>query len=170
MENISNRGTIASMSPEQYLKERVDDQLAWYGKKSAANKNWHHRLQLITLIAAASIPVISLSSSEFYVRLLVAIVGSITAVAAGIVTLFQFKDLWVDYRTTAEQIKYEKFLYLTGSAPYQTDMAFSDFVNRIEGIIAQENRGWNERLVKQELETNATGDGIELVNLEKLKK
>ncbi|MBX2847967.1 MAG: DUF4231 domain-containing protein [Acidiferrobacterales bacterium] len=135
-----------SMSPEQYLKERVDDQLAWYSKKSATNKNWHFRLQLVTLIAAALVPVISLSSSAMGVRIVVAIVGSIAAVAAGVVALYQFRDLWIDYRSTAEQLKYERYLFLTGSEPYGTEECFSLFVNRVENIILEENRGWYEKI------------------------
>ena len=138
-----------SMTPELYLKDRVDDQLDWYEKKSASNKNWHFRLQLITLIAAALVPVISLSSSEWSIRILVALTGSTAAIEAGIVALYQFRDLWVDYRATAEQLKYEKYLFLTGSAPYSSEDCFSLFVNRVETIIIHENRGWHEKTTTQ---------------------
>lgn len=148
-----NSSQWRSMSSEQYMLERVDDQLSWYSKKSASNKTWHHRLQLVTLIAAALVPVVSLSSSELSVRILVALLGSIATVAAGIVGLYQFKDLWVDYRSTAEQLKYEKYLFLTGAAPYRDSTSFSLFVNRVEGIIAQENRGWNEKLSQQDIDS-----------------
>ena len=158
MNSNPKSSSAGSMTPEQYMAERVDDQLAWYGKKSTFNKNWHHRLQLLTLVAAASIPVISLSSAEFHVRILVAIIGSITAIAAGIVTLYQFKDLWVDYRATAEQLKYEKYQFLTGSAPYHENEAFSIFVNRVENIIVQENRSWQEKLNTQNLDQNTVDD------------
>jgi len=161
MKNNPKAGFAGSMSPEQYLAERVDDQLEWYEKKSADNKKWYHRLQLLTLIAAAAIPIISLSSPDYNVRLLVAIIGSITAIAAGIVTLFQFKDLWIDYRSTAERLKYEKFLFLTGSAPYQNDDAFSEFVTRIESIIIQENRSWNEKLYQQGQDSERNADGTD---------
>ncbi len=29
------------MSEEEYIKERIDDQIAWYGKKSAINKKYY---------------------------------------------------------------------------------------------------------------------------------
>ena len=150
----------ASMSPEQYLKDRVDNQLAWYSKKSTSNKNWHFRLQLVTLIAAALVPVISLSSSEFGVRILVAIVGSVAAIAAGVVALYQFRDLWVDYRATAERLKFEKYLFITGSAPYGNSDCFSLFVNRVENAILEENRGWHEKTSSQNIVT-ATTDKVE---------
>jgi len=138
--------TWCSMSPEQYMQERVDDQLAWYGKKSTTNKNWYFRLQIVTLIAAALVPVISLSSEAQSVRLIVAIVGSIAAIAAGLVAMCQFRELWVDYRSTAEKLKYEKYLYLTGSEPYHNDDCFSLFVSRVESTILQENHGWHDKV------------------------
>jgi hypothetical protein len=149
MDTESNSTDWGSMSPKQYMKDRVDDQLAWYNKKSTTNKNWHFRLQLITLIAAALVPIISLSSPEWSMRILAALMGSIAAIAAGIVTLYQFRDLWTNYRTTAEQLKYEKYLFLTGSAPYNRDDCFPQFVNNVENIILQENHGWSENIKSQ---------------------
>lgn len=141
-----------SMSPDQYMQERVDDQLAWYSKKSTSNKNWHFRLQLVTLVAAALVPVISLSSAEWGVRIIVALTGSVAAIAAGVVALYQFRDLWVDYRATAEQLKFEKYLFKTGSKPYSDADCFQLFVSRVENIILKENRGWNEKIKSQESE------------------
>ncbi len=160
MKNETKTAQWRSMSPEQYIKERVDDQLAWYCKKSTSNKNWHFRLQLATLISAASVPVISLSSSELIVRMLVAIVGSIAAITAGMVSLYQFRDLWVDYRSTAEQLKFEKYLFLTGSEPYSSSDSFSLFVIRVENTISQENRGWQE---------NFSANKIDLANTDTVK-
>ena len=155
MNNEKELQDWGSLSPQKYLQKRVDDQLAWYSKKSTFNKNWHFRLQLIVMIAAALVPVISLSSSEWGVRVLVAVIGAIAAIAAGLVALYQFRDLWVDYRATAEQLKFEKYLFLTGSEPYTDSESFSLFVNRVENIIIQENRGWHEKITSQIIEPAA---------------
>ena len=79
-----------SLSPEDYLQERVDRQIAWYDAKSVSHKRWYYGLQLLTLVAAALVPVVSLSSGELLVRIVVAISGSVAAVAAGIVSLYRF--------------------------------------------------------------------------------
>jgi len=113
-----------------YMRQRVEPQLAWYSRKSAQNKRWHYRLQMVTLLAAVSIPVISLSSGDFKVRFVAAIVGAVAAIAAGLVSIYQFRDQWLDYRSTAESIKFEKHLFLTRSAPYAGAEAFSLFVQR----------------------------------------
>lgn len=144
-----------SMSPKQYIQERVDDQLAWYDKKSTINKNWHLRLQLLTLIAAALVPVVTLTFTGTGGRILVAVTGSIAAIAAGVVALFQFRDLWVDYRATAERLKYEKFLFLTGSEPYSSRDSFSLFVNRVEHTILSENQSWGEKIGSNNVDVTA---------------
>lgn len=133
------------LSPAQYLAQRVEHQLNWYGKRSAYNKRWYYRLQFITLLAAAAVPVISLSSGDIRVRFLVAILGAIAATAAGVLSMYQFRDQWLDYRSTAESLKFEKHLFLTRSAPYATQDAFSRFVQRVESIIISENRSWQEK-------------------------
>lgn len=161
MSDATEPANWRSMTPEQYIQERVNDQLAWYSKKSTFNKSWHFRLQLITLVAAALVPVISLSSSEWSVRVLVALTGSIAAIAAGMVTLYQFRERWVDYRSTAEQLKYEKYLFLTGSKPYVNDESFLLFVSRVENIILQENRGWYEKITAQDVDPATISDDSE---------
>ncbi len=158
VEQNQTPATWASLSAEDYLRERVDDQLDWYSKKSASNKRWYFRLQLFTLVAAASIPVISLSSSDNAVRILVAVIGALTAVAAGVLTLYQFKDQWVDYRSTAETLKYEKYLFMTGASPYTDAKAFSLFTNRVESIIIQENKGWREKKFSTEPDSSTEHD------------
>lgn len=131
--------------PERYLRERVDEQLAWYENKSAISKRWYYRLQIVTLISAATIPVITLSSGEFVVRLVVALLGSVTAVSAGLLSLYQFRDQWIDYRATAEVLKFERYRFVTRVDPYVGSDAFSQFVNRIEAVIIQENQGWQQK-------------------------
>lgn len=121
MEKADNTGSKSIyLSAADYLQHRVDDQLAWYSRKSAKNKRWYYRLQFITLLSAVAVPVISLSSGDIKVRFLVALLGAIAAFAAGLSSMYQFRDQWLDYRSTSESLKFEKHLFLTRSAPYNT--------------------------------------------------
>ena len=140
------------LSPSRYLAERVERQLRWYGDKSASAKRWHFRLQLVTLVLAASVPVLSLSSGDVRVRIAVAVIGALATIAAGVLALYRFGDLWTDYRSTAEAIKHEKYRFLTRATPYAGADAFPLFVNRVESIILQENRAWRERNLENEAE------------------
>ena len=105
------------MTPEEYIKDRVEDQIVWYDRKSGSNKLCFILLQIATLAGSASVPVFSIFSSDMWARLTVAILGSATAITTGIVSLFQFREHWIDYRTTAESLKHEKFMYQTGTGP-----------------------------------------------------
>lgn len=133
------------LSAPEYLQQRVDNQLDWYSKNSAKNKRWYYRLQFITLLAAVAVPVISLSSGDIRVRFVVALLGAIAALAAGLLSMYQFRDQWLDYRSTAESLKFEKHLFLTRSAPYDTPLAYSLFVQRVETVIISENRSWQQK-------------------------
>ena len=135
----------SSMSPEAYISDRVDTQLKWYDLKSGSNKAWHYRWQIIALVATSIIPILALTSGDMKVRIAVACLGALAAIAAGVMSMYQFRDQWVDYRTTAEMLKYEKFLFLTGSAPYNGKDSYSNFVGRIESIIIKENTQWREK-------------------------
>ena len=44
------------MTAEAYIKDRVDDQIAWYGKKSAINKTYHLWSNALIIVFAALIP------------------------------------------------------------------------------------------------------------------
>lgn len=146
MEKLNKAGSESKyLSVADYLQQRVDDQLEWYGGKSAQNKRWYYRLQFITLLSAVAVPVISLSSGDIKVRFVVAFLGAIAALAAGLSSMYQFRDQWLDYRSTAESLKFEKHLFLTRADPYNTSKAFSLFVHRVETAIISENRSWQQK-------------------------
>ncbi len=144
------------MTPEEYLKDRVEDQIEWYDRKSASNKKWFMIFQIATLAASASVPVFAIFESGLWSRLTVAVLGAAAAVTTGIVSLYKFREHWVDYRTTAESLKHEKYKYLTGADPYVGDGAFSILVERIESMVSKENTAWQERLTARE-EKKGTG-------------
>ena len=113
------------MTPEEYLKDRVEDQIEYYDRKSSINKNWFNVFQIITLVASVSVPVLSIFTSAMWARVMVAILGAATALTTGIVSLYRFRELWIEYRTTAESLKHEKYMFLTKTGPYVGDDAFA---------------------------------------------
>lgn len=147
--------TSEPLTAEDYLNDRVDDQLKWYSAKSAANKNMYLRLQSFSLIAASSIPLIALSFDSDEARYAVAMIGALTAIVSGLLSLFQYRDLWVDYRSTAEVLKREKYLFLAKAAPYNDPQAFPLFVNNVESIIVSENNQWRERAILEQPDVTA---------------
>jgi len=150
-------GKGQTMTPEEYLKDRVEDQISWYSRKSGINKKGFIILQIITLIASASVPVFSIFSNNMWARVLVAVLGSATAVTTGIVSLYQFREHWIDYRTTAESLKHEKYMFQTSTGPYIGADAFPILVERVEALVSQENSAWQQRLKNQKKEDKESG-------------
>ena len=47
------------MTRDEYLEQRLDDQINWYDRKSCWNQRWYKRPQVILLVASATIPFLS---------------------------------------------------------------------------------------------------------------
>ena len=58
----------------------------------------------------------------------------------GLLHLNQYQENWTNYRTTAESLKHEKFLFLAKAGPY-ADAADprATLAERVEALISQEN-------------------------------
>lgn len=138
------------MKEEEYLKNRVDDQIDWYDKKSLWNHQWFKRLQLFSLIAAAFIPVLVIytTDSSGALRFVVAFLGASIAIVSGVIGLYRFQENWIEYRTSCESLRHEKYLYLTKTEPYNIDDSFPLLVNRIETLISKEHTNWAQYMRK----------------------
>ena len=132
------------MNPQEYLEQRLDNQIAWYDAKSQYNQRAYKRIRVFEIVAATAIPLLSgtmtLGSSG---ALMVGVLGAAIAVCSGVSALFKFHELWIEYRSVAETLRHHKFLYLTGARPYHEADAFVLLVEAIEGVISKENSSWN---------------------------
>ncbi len=131
------------MNEDEYLKERLEDQLTWYGKKSQYNQRCFKSLRLLEIITAALIPFLSGMMEKYpCVSWLIGGFGVLIAVSAATSTLFKYHENWIEYRTTAEQLRHEKYAYLTNSKPYDNEDKFGLLVERVEALISKENSAW----------------------------
>jgi len=132
------------MNEQEYLDNRLEDQINWYDGKSSTNKTWFQRCQLIQLVMAALITLSGAvnSTDNPWVSLVVPAFGAIIAIVSGILGLYKFQENWLEYRTTAESLKHEKYLYLTKSEPYHSDEPLNLLVSRVETLISKENTNW----------------------------
>lgn len=129
-----------------YIKNRLENQINWYDTKSVWNQKWFKRIKKIEIVLASTITFLALFLSNYeWVRYIIALNGVMISILSGINSLYNFHKNWVEYRTTAETLKHEKFLYFTKSGPYsglnETE-AFQRFVERVESLISKENTRW----------------------------
>ena len=131
------------MDQEQYLQDRVEDQINWYDTKSKSSQRWFKSLRVIEIVSAAIIPFIA-GYSEFipYGTVFIGMLGVVIAICAGLAALNKCQENWLMYRTTCETLRHEKFLFMTSTKPYDGEDAFGQFVTRAENLISKENTQW----------------------------
>src|SRR5215471_15020089 len=142
-----------AMDADTYLTERVEDQIAWYDRRSAFNKRWFISLRAVEIASAATVPFLSGFTSHPSIGVTVGIIGIIITLCAGITHLCQFQERWIEYRTTAEALKKERFLFITRTEPYNSEDAFPLLVQRIETVASKENVTWAQHLMTPDNKT-----------------
>lgn len=141
------------MTEDEYIKERVDNQINWYSTKSGTNKNYHLWTKALVIVFAALIPFAAgfISPDTAWLNYLIATLGVLTAIFTGLSALLKFQEKWNEYRTTSETLKHEKYLFITKSGPYdKEDESFKTFVSRIENLISKENSAWSQYINKDD--------------------
>ena len=135
-----------SMTPEDYLTSRVDDQITWLDNKSGFNQRRYKWLKTFEIVAAATIPFltgyITDGSQAEAVKMTVGGLGALIAVSSGVAGLCRYHELWIEYRSTAETLRQHKFLYLTQAAPYDGQNAFALLVQNVEATLGNQNSNW----------------------------
>jgi hypothetical protein len=128
--------------------ERLEQQISWYGRNARRNKRWYMRIKVLQIVAAAIIPVIAAIGLSTWVA---GGLGALVVVLESIQQLFQFHSNWTHYRSTAEALKHEKFLYLAHAGAYaRVAEPLALLAERVEGRVSQEHAAWaSEQLQHQ---------------------
>lgn len=135
------------LSPDEFIHSRVDDQIDWYDRRSQSTKRWFHILRVTEIALASSIPfLVGLIDETSAAKYVVGILGVLIAILSGLIALLKLQENWVEYRTTAENLKHHRYLYTTRTDPYGDEDAFPRFVTNIEGLISTEHTTWVGRM------------------------
>lgn len=123
---------------------RLEDQLHWYDNKSQNSQYWYKRLKLSQVALAVLIPVTSLLPEDC-AKLASAIAGTVIALLEATQQMNQYSTLWVTYRSTAERLKHEKFLFLSAAGPYRAmsePERMIQLAERVEEHVSTEHANW----------------------------
>jgi hypothetical protein len=117
------------MTIQDYIQKRVDIQIEWYEKKAAFNKFRYRIIEIIIIVSGALIPFIN-SITIFYpnkdpqtvpypsLLFISSLLGFIITLVTGFSKMEKYFESWTLYRTNAEVLKKEKFLYLNSAGQY----------------------------------------------------
>lgn len=124
------------------IMERLEDQIAWYDRKSLTNQRTYKRIKIVEILAAAAIPFLALLKLP-YMPMVTGVLGVIITVLEGMLHLNQYHDLWIAYRSTCEALKHEKYTYLGKASPYNNvPDPHALLAERIESLVSQEHAKW----------------------------
>jgi hypothetical protein len=120
---------------------RLEDQLSWYDRKSMASQKAYKRVKTAQLILGSAVPVLALVSLHASIT---ASVAASVVVLEGLQQLNQWQSNWITYRSTAEALKHERYLYLATAGPYGGPDRSRVLAEKVEGLVSQEHAKWTE--------------------------
>lgn len=97
---------------------RLEDQLGWYDRESVCCQKRYKWLKLLQVVLAVGIPIASHLEPEV-AKWVTSAAGAFIAILEAIQHMNQYSTLWITYRSTAERLKHEKFLFLSVAGPYK---------------------------------------------------
>jgi hypothetical protein len=133
----------ATNAPEiDPIMERLEDQIAWYDRKSTTNQQYFKRIKTVEIAAAAVIPFLAAFSLP-RVMWVTGGLGVLITVLEGMLQLNQYQQNWIAYRSTCESLKHEKYIYLGKASPYAAAVdPHALLAERIESLVSQEHAKW----------------------------
>jgi len=132
---------LASIGPEEYIRERMFEYRKWADGKAVKAKFWFQWMRTSAVVGAAVVPV--LVNLEFpYQRLATTLISLTVVTLVSLESVLHFGDQWKNYRSTEQSVAQEYFCFTAGDGKYKglgESQAFLRLVERIEGAIASEN-------------------------------
>lgn len=130
------------MNQEDYIKNRLDDQIVWYDKKSQNHQTWYKCLKYTEVFLGFIIPILATWKPPCFAIISAICAGGIL-LCESFISISKHHDNWIDYRRTTELLKHEKYMFLTSTGVYKNeDDGFALLVERCETIISSENINW----------------------------
>ena len=132
------------MDETEYIEKRLQNQISWYSQQSKKCQRMYKGLKGISYaMALLIVPLSYWSDAVWWFKYASVAAGILIAIFDFSQSMNKYHENWIQYRTTAELLKHEKFLYLTHSGGYKnSSIAFRDLVERCESIISSENVDW----------------------------
>jgi hypothetical protein len=126
-------------TPNPTLK-RLEEQIAWYDKKSSYNQRRFKILKISQIIAGALIP---FAASVGAPAAVAGGLGVLIVIFEGLQSLTQHQQSWISYRSTWQKLTQEKYLWLAKAGPYESapnpDALLAE---RVEALMSSEITNW----------------------------
>lgn len=138
-----------SVNIDNYINNRLLAQIKWYDEKSTLYQKRYKLLSVLSITLSALIPVLTLAldfDCEIFIRFIIAILSAIVSIISGILAIYKYKELWVQYRTSCELLKSVLHRYYTHTGEFSEadeKTGFETLVASCEQYFTKEFNGWN---------------------------
>jgi uncharacterized protein DUF4231 len=122
---------------------RLEDQIAWYDRKSSSAQRTFKRIKIVEICAAAVIPFLA-GITLPQDKLIIAGLGVLITILEGFLHLNQYQQIWGTYRSTCEALKHEKYIYLAQAGQYAgAANPHAMLAEQVESLVSQEDAQWS---------------------------
>jgi uncharacterized protein DUF4231 len=134
---------------QDYIENRFKDQLKWYEEHAKSSMIKYYACQVVIVFFGAIIPIINVLSpatDAYAIRLLSSFFGGTIIVATGLLQLTKAYENWINYRSTAEQLKQEYQLFALKAEHYSDEKTPNKdskerlFIENVESLIRLEGK------------------------------
>ena len=128
------------------IEQRVEEQIAYFNKKSGVCKKWYYIFTCITTVGS-----IFVTALIQYDKFWASIISLIVASSAAFNNILNFSSKWKLYRTTAEKLEREQSFFDNQVECYK-NQSLSLYARNIEAILSDSNSTWTNTIFKKEKE------------------
>lgn len=138
-----------------YIEERVIEQISWYENKSRSNQFWYRVFMIISIIISSSIPVLIVMldlSYEIKIKIAISVLSSTTTAISAVIALYNYRELWVQYRTNCEMLKSVLYRFFTKNGEFkdlEDSTIYDMLITSCENYIIKEFETWGNIKITQ---------------------
>lgn len=144
----------------KYLSERYHDQINWYDSKAADNQKRYSWMQWSIIVLAAITPVLIQIEFADWFHYAPTVTSAVVAILTAGLKTFKYQENWINYRTTCENLRKEKYYFDADLGEYGSAHDKNGlFIDRVERLISQENTMWISAQKRDEKSDSTIGVG-----------
>lgn len=131
---------------DEFYNEFYEPQFEWYDTKAVKNKRYHRMMKITQIVVASFLPVavtlFPVTGNPFWKNAII-IAAVFLIILEALESYLNYQKKWLNYRTTAEGLRRERFSFKTRTGEYEdADDPEKVFVERVRALTSQENRYW----------------------------
>lgn len=131
-----------------YINNRVLEQIDWYDKKSSKNQFYYKVYMIVSIILSAFIPIFTLladASFGIIIKIIITTISSAITAISAIMALYNFRELWIQYRSNCEILKSVLHRFFTKCGEFSNvegSKSYETLVMSCEEYLTKEFQTW----------------------------